>query len=296
MPLTDELERRVAALSEDHLSGATALLDRAIDILGAAATAGLTTEAATALCRAQPAMASMWNAALAALCAQTEPGALQQFRERRQRAGAALTRFAVPALLPSPPRKLHLLTLSASGAVLTVVRALCGEIDVEISCGEGRPLLEGRLQAAALADAGARVQLLTDVGLGSRIEQADAVLVGADAVGPHAFINKAGTRLLAAAAQHRGVAVYVLASRDKLSMPALWPHLAIHPESPREVWDEPPPGVRVENRYFEQVPLDLATAVITDIGVLGVDMVPSACAAIETPQRRRALAELLQSL
>ena len=191
---------------------------------------------------------------------------------------------------------MHLITLSASGAVLAVVRALREQLEVEVSCGEGRPLFEGRAQAAALAAAGARVHLLTDAGLGSRIDQADAVLVGADAVGPHTFINKSGTRLLSAAAQHRGVAVYVLAGRDKLTMPSLWPHLAIQLQSPSEVWDDPPPDVRVENRYFEQVPLDLATAVITDLGMLGVDMIPSACAAIETPWRRRALAELLQSL
>ena len=41
--------------------------------------------------------------------------------------------------------------------------------------------------------------------------------------------------------------------------------------------------------------VDFVTTVITDIGALGVDMVPSACAALETPDARRALAELLKA-
>ena len=296
MALTEELLRRIADIAADHSSGATDLTDRAMDILTAAAAARLTVDAAAALCRAQPTMASMWNLGLAALAEPSDPGRLQRFRHRRQRAAAALTRFAVPALRPSPPRTMRLITLSSSGAVLAVVGGLRAEVELHVSCGEGRPRYEGRQQAAALTAAGATVHLLTDAGLGSAIDNADAVILGADAVGPQAFINKCGSRMLAAAAQHRGVAVYVLATSDKLATPGLWPHLSIDAQAPGEVWDVPSPDVIVENRYFEVVPLDLATAVITDMGVLGVDMVPAACASLDTPDTRRLLAELLRSL
>jgi translation initiation factor 2B subunit (eIF-2B alpha/beta/delta family) len=296
MALKDELLERIAELSRDRTSGATVLTSRALDILEAASAAGLTVQAAGAICRAQPAMASMWNLALAGLSDERAPGLLQRFRQRQQRAIAALTRFAVPALLPSPPSSMRLLTLSSSSAVVAVTRGLLAEVAVEVSCGEGRPLYEGRQQAEALAAAGASVRLVTDAGLGALIDTADAVLVGADTVGPHAFINKVGTRMLAAAAQHRGVAVYVLASGDKLATSGLWTQLAIHEQSASEVWDAPGADVVVENRYFEAIPLDLATAVITDLGVLGVDMVPSACASLDTPETREALAELLQAL
>jgi translation initiation factor 2B subunit (eIF-2B alpha/beta/delta family) len=296
MALTEELVTRIAAIAADRTSGATSLTDRAMDILAAASASRLTLPAAAALCRAQPTMASIWNLGLATLADESDPGRLQRFRHRQQRAAAALTRFAVAALLPSPPRPMRLITLSSSGAVLAVVRGLRAEVELHVSCGEGRPMYEGRHQAAALTAAGATVHLLTDAGLGSAIDDADAVLLGADAVGPQAFINKSGSRMLAAAAQHRGVAVYVLATSDKLAMPALWPHLAIDAQAPGEVWDAPSPDVVVENRYFEVVPLDLATAVITDMGVLGVDMVPAACASLDTPDTRRSLAELLRAL
>jgi methylthioribose-1-phosphate isomerase len=52
----------------------------------------------------------------------------------------------------------------------------------------------------------------------------------------------------------------------------------------------------VVNPYFEATPLDLVTAVFTDSGVLGVDMVPAACAALETELARRGLDELLRAL
>jgi translation initiation factor 2B subunit (eIF-2B alpha/beta/delta family) len=35
--------------------------------------------------------------------------------------------------------------------------------------------------------------------------------------------------------------------------------------------------VSVRNRYFERTPLDLVTAVISDLGVLGAALVPDAC-------------------
>jgi translation initiation factor 2B subunit (eIF-2B alpha/beta/delta family) len=296
MGLKDELSDRIAELSGDRTSGATVLTHRALDILEAAAASTLTLPAAAALCRAQPTMASIWNVAIAAICEAFTPGRLQHFRQRQRRGIASLTRFAVPALLPSPPRAVRLVTLSSSSAVLAVVRGLRAEVDVHVSCGEGRPLYEGRQQAAALTETGASVRLLTDAGLGAAIDEADAVLLGADAVGPRAFINKTGSRMLAAAAQHRGVAVYVLAAGDKLAAPALWPHLTIQPQAAAEVWDAPVPDVTVENRYFDVVPLDLATAVITDMGVLGVDMVPAACASLDTADTRRSLAELLRAL
>jgi translation initiation factor 2B subunit (eIF-2B alpha/beta/delta family) len=291
----DELLASIAELAGDRTSGATVLTNRAMDILDAATAAGLTLHAAGALCRAQPTMASMWTAAIAAIGERVQPGRMQRFRQRQQRGTSALARSAVPALLPSPPRPMRLITLSSSSAVLAVIRGLRAEVDLHVSCGEGRPLYEGREQAAALMTTGASVRLLTDAGLGSAIDDADAVLLGADAVGPQAFINKTGSRMLAAAAQHRGVAVYVLAAGDKLATAALWPHLTIQPRPATEVWDAPAPDVAVENRYFEVVPLDLATAVITDMGVLGVDMVPAACASLDTPETRRSLAELLRA-
>ena len=103
MRLEDELFRRIAELSSDRTSGAAVLTNCALDILEAAAGSGLTLQAAGALCRAHPTMASIWNVAIAAICEETEPGRLERFRQRHRRAATALTRFAVPA--PSTMRR-----------------------------------------------------------------------------------------------------------------------------------------------------------------------------------------------
>jgi len=44
-----------------------------------------------------------------------------------------------------------------------------------------------------------------------------------------------------------------------------------------EIWATPPPGVDVRNPYFESTPLDLVTAVISDVGILGTGMIPDVC-------------------
>jgi translation initiation factor 2B subunit (eIF-2B alpha/beta/delta family) len=103
------------------------------------------------------------------------------------------------------------------------------------------------------------------------------VVVGADAVSPDWFLNKSGTRMLATAAAQQGVPLYVCATRDKFVSRAIAGRLSIRDESPSEIWPAPPAGVTVRNRYFEPTPVDLVSAVISDIGVLGAALVPDAC-------------------
>jgi methylthioribose-1-phosphate isomerase len=106
---------------------------------------------------------------------------------------------------------------------------------------------------------------------------ANVVLVGADAIAPAWFLNKTGTRMLAAAATQQGVPVYVVASRDKFVGRELAARLVIRSGEPAEVWDSPPDGVDVRNPYFELIPFDLVTAVISDVGILGTGMIEDVC-------------------
>jgi translation initiation factor 2B subunit (eIF-2B alpha/beta/delta family) len=289
-----ELLQQIESIRADRHSGATELSRRAREALSASLAHDCTLETAVSLCRAQPAMAPIWNAAVAAIESRWDPDRWRLVNARWNRAAKAVESFAVRALT-NESRSLHLLTCSMSAAVVSVVRRLTGNLAVRVSCSEGRPALEGRQLAATLAEAGIPVELFTDAALGTALDTADAVVVGADAIGPAAWINKSGTRLLAAAAHVRGVPVHVLATSDKLVAPPLWPHLRRPDASPMEVWESAPAGVRVRNPYFETISLDLATTVITDLGVLGADMVPDACAALDTPSWRKALDELLRA-
>ncbi len=290
MPRFDAM---IATLAADRESGASDILPRAITILrGALADDPVEIEPiAAGLCAAQPGMAPLWNAAATALAAHRagEPERFERFAMRVDRAPDALTRFALEALCPEGAAAdgstrlapLRIVTLSNSGSVAAVLEVLAQMRALRVACAEGRPMLEGRLLAARLAAGGAQVDLFTDAGVGQALGAADAVLVGADAVTPEWFLNKIGTRLLVSAAHLQGVPTYVVASRDKFASHALARCVAPREGSIGEVWGTAPGGVTVKNPYFERVPLELVTGVISDAGLLGAPMVAELCASLD---------------
>lgn len=248
---------RIAALAADRVSGASAILDRAIEILREALAGGADlTETARALVRAQPSMAPVWNAALAALAG---PERFEAFAARVQRAPAALTRTALD-VFTGPPR--HIVTLSYSGSVAAVLEALVRRGPLQVTCSESAPAMEGRALAERLAAAGVAVTSTTDDAVDATVRFANAVLVGADAVTAQWFLNKIGTRSLVVAAAAAEVPVYVVASRDKFAGTAVTSRLAPTP-------------------LFESTPLAGVTGVITGDGVLAPGVVREVCEALD---------------
>src|SRR5687767_2876649 len=102
--MPDELFMDIAELGRDRHSGASSLAGRAMNLLMRAEAEGVLVTAAAAVCGAQPTMAPVWNASLAALVDRERPGTLERFRMRLARAPAALERYAVGALVPDPVR------------------------------------------------------------------------------------------------------------------------------------------------------------------------------------------------
>jgi hypothetical protein len=88
---------------------------------------------------------------------------------------------------------------------------------VSVIVCESRPLCEGVTMAQRLAAAGLHVTLITDAQAGVFVEQADVVLLGADAVTPGGVVNKVGSRLLALAAKASGVPVVSVTDSLKVS-------------------------------------------------------------------------------
>jgi translation initiation factor 2B subunit (eIF-2B alpha/beta/delta family) len=292
--LESELSRQIARLASDRESGATAILEEVIRILGVARDAGLAVAPlARAICRAQPTMASIWNAAIEAAASRSEPERFHRFVQRVARSQAAVARFGLELFAPHETNEpLRLLTLSASRSVRTVFEAVRSRRPIHVSCSESGPAREGRTLAATLAEAGIPVTVFGDSAIGHALASCDAVLVGADAIAADSFVNKSGTRMLAAAAAQQGVAVYVAAARDKFLRPEVASRLVIREGAPGEVWESPPAGVEVRNPYFEYVPLDLVTGVISDAGVLGAGMVADVCAVAGDRGAAEAIAEL----
>ena len=208
------------------------------------------------------------------------------------RSGDALARFARECFSVDDASPLRVVTISLSRSVITVIDAIRQARTVRVSCSESRPALEGRRLASRLAALGVPVTCFSDAAIGHALAAADAVLLGADAVGPEWFLNKSGTRMLAAAAARQGVPVYLVATRDKFVGHAVGARLAIREGSAGEVWESPPAGVEVRNPYFESTPLDLVTSVISDAGLLGAGMVPDVCNAIQDAVMLDALDEV----
>jgi translation initiation factor 2B subunit (eIF-2B alpha/beta/delta family) len=292
--LDPALDRRIALLASDRESGASEVLDEVIAMLREALDRGDPIRpVARAICRAQPSMASVWNAALEALASERAPGRFEWFAQRVARSGDALVRFAdVLFAVEGASGPLRLVTLSFSRSVVRVIEALARHRVVRVACSESRPALEGRRLASRLSAAGIAITCFSDAALGHALAAADAVLFGADAVAPEWFLNKSGTRMLAATAARQGLPVYVLATRDKFVTHAVGGRLVLREGAPADIWEAPPPGVTVRNPYFETTPLDLVTSVISDVGILGTAMVPDACNGGSDPLLLQALEQL----
>ncbi len=160
------------------------------------------------------------------------------------------------------------LTHSSSSLVMraALLAHRCGK-KFRLLCTESRPVLEGAGLARQLAREGLEVTVLVDAAAGALMGEADLVVTGADAVLEGGVVNKAGTLLLALAAQRLAKPLYVVAGTDKI----LPRGRSLPPEEPRdptEVLRHPDHAVGVRNLYFDFTPADLVTALICEEGFL----------------------------
>jgi ribose 1,5-bisphosphate isomerase len=165
-------------------------------------------------------------------------------------------------------------TISASESVRAVLAAAVRKgAECRVLISEGRPSNEGVEFGTSLPTWSIPVTLVVDAALPGLVGRCQLVLVGADSVSESDFVNKIGTYALALAAREAGVPFYVAALTDKLIPEAIRGR-------PDRVWDasevlgSAPPGVAVENRYFERTPLSLVSGLITEHGQLSPEDVP----------------------
>ena len=202
--------------------------------------------------------------------------------ERRDLAQAVVDAARVAAQLVVTPEP-WIATLSLSEGVLVAIQALAAAgRRPRVIVGEGRPRLEGRDTARALADAGIEAWLVADAALPLLMSQASAVWLGADAVTEQGIVNKIGSYTAALAAREHGVPVWAIAVRRKL-LPGATGALSIAVMPPAEIWAEAPPGVRPRNVYFEMVPAALLRGVVVEDGVLGPTEIAVAAGDRELP-------------
>ncbi|MGQ4809292.1 hypothetical protein NKDENANG_02708 [Candidatus Entotheonellaceae bacterium PAL068K] len=199
-------------LRSDNTTGATMLLELAVDILQTFADRSSfqghgefhpALEALVhTLIEAQPSMAPMIHLAQHALEAcplhLPSPTAQQQLRlfldRFRQHTRSSLTQLCQQTLAVLPPQA-TILTYSNSATVIAALRYAYDHGHVRrVLLSESRPACDGKPQAQALLQHGIEVEYGVDIALFGRLPEAQVVLVGADAVFPYGVVNKLGTQ------------------------------------------------------------------------------------------------------
>jgi len=134
------------------------------------------------------------------------------------------------------------------------------EVRVKIFQTEARPMLEGRKQAEILNKLGYQVEFFVDAMLSKKIKESDIVLLGADSYNDHFFTNKIGSYSIAIHCDHYNKPLFVMTdSRKKVD------HKIKECLKPgNQVWAGKPHDISISNYYFESVPRNLITKLITE--------------------------------
>jgi translation initiation factor 2B subunit (eIF-2B alpha/beta/delta family) len=192
-------------------------------------------------------------------------GAMRRFVLRLQDSAEQIAKIARELI----PERSRVLTHSYSSTVLmTLADAKRVGKQFEVICTESRPICEGFQMAKKLGESKIKVQLQIDSAAAYAIKDADLVLVGADCITPLGLVNKVGTYGLALSAKGRRVPFYVLCGTEKLLGAEMAKGFRILKRDPKEVWPDPPKEVEVLNFYFDNTPLSLLTAIVTEEGMI----------------------------
>jgi len=279
----------VKSVREDNLSGATTLARKAAEGLTAFSQEieVRTPEAyweelvryGISLIRAQPRMAPIFNLV---------NSVLWEIKERVKMGGSvpelkALTKSraenhweeSIKALEKLANRGQSLIktgdkvmTYSFSSSVLQILlKARENGKRFQVIVPESRPMLEGRLLARRLSEEGIPCILIVDAAMGKFLKRSTLVLVGADSLCEEYFSNKIGTRALALLSREESRPFYIACEKSKFIPAGCLPETE-EEHDPREVLQEEWPGVKVENPYFEEIPLRMTTGIITEDGIL----------------------------
>lgn len=279
-----QFDRELSKIVEDREHGARELARRCLDILAESARdlsarddqalKEQLAERAERLAEARPSMTplqnllKLWRDNLEDI-----PAELDAARQFADQTAQDLIQASVHAVTEVAQHAAHMLgsgktimTHSLSSTLIEVCRVL-KDRNPRMIITESRPLCEGRKLAERLSAWQIPTTYITEAQMGLFVGQADAVLVGADSVLPNGdVINKAGTYLLALAAQDQRVPFYACCESFKFRETNEAPPLEEMSAAELQVPDWP--WVRPRNIYFEVVPARLVHGWITEDGLI----------------------------
>jgi len=139
----------------------------------------------------------------------------------------------------------------------------------EVHVTETRPFMQGHLTAKQLSAAKIPVTLFVDSAARLALKKSDIMMIGADAITSEGFvINKIGSELMVDTANHYQVPVYVCTHSWKFDLITVFGFdEEIEKRAAKEIWKNPPRGVKISNYSFEKVDPNKITAIISELGV-----------------------------
>ena len=262
--LPDRVRRALDEIASDNRSGAAEILRRAAALysqLDSASAQGAIDSLSVELARAQPRMSPLIRMANEVM--KSSPDAAARFVENAARAAYSAASHAA-GLIDEGAR---VLTHSRSSTVLEAfAQARRAGKSFAVIATESRPMFEGRTLTEALVKEGVSVTLIIDAAATIAIEEVDLVLTGADAITPVSVTNKVGTRMIALAAQEKGIRVFSVCDTSKFICEDCLAPESEHPAA--ELWLDAPAEVNITNTYFESTPLAWFTGIVTEHGIL----------------------------
>jgi translation initiation factor 2B subunit (eIF-2B alpha/beta/delta family) len=193
------------------------------------------------------------------------------------------------------PRRGRVVTISTSSDVeRTLLSANERGYELRVTILESRPRMEGRVLATALAEHGISTRVVVDAAAHIVMGDADIWLTGADSLTPKGVVNKTGTALLGLSGAYHNVPGVVVCSTAKI-WPAALGDPPILPQDASEVWENPPPGMMIENPYFDLTPWSCVKAIATEQDIQSPDEITSYSDELHVHPILRGILEGIQS-
>ena len=276
-------DKLIQVIEEDHIHGADWLSNAAIGVL---ITASLREEAESIdvlheklwdigvkLAGTRPSMSSQANKIGYLFNELDKVSELKEYRSKVSEVGTEIInssrtnkKLIARHLKGLASEAKSVFTYSYSGTVVDVIRENQYK---NIVVTESRPMMEGKRLAKELGEDGFNVLLVVDGAAGMYVTAADICLIGADSVQfDGSAVNKVGSKLLGYAARDQYIPFYVLCDTSKFNvLNYLGASIELEAKTPDEV-SEPLKNVTIKNPYFEIVPPELITGVITEEGFM----------------------------
>ncbi len=134
---------------------------------------------------------------------------------------------------------------------------------------ETRPLFQGRITARELSNAGIKVVHFVDSAARLALKKSDIMLIGADAITSEGkIINKIGSEMFAEVAHNYEIPVYSCTDSWKFDVGSVFAfEHQMEERFAKEVWQNKPKNVVINNFAFEKVNPTNITGVISELGI-----------------------------